>query len=94
MLWPTYALRAWMTALLGQMERARDDLDARIEAQEKEIARLRAQKERSNIVITSLREALGSVDHVLRRTRDSETQPEQERARKQDHKHASARSKS
>jgi hypothetical protein len=108
MLWPTYALRAWMTALLGQMERTRDDLGARVEAHEKELARLRAQKERSSIVITALREALGSVDHVLRRMRDAGTQTDQERARRQDEalqekeelkraaheKHPSVRSKS
>jgi hypothetical protein len=82
--WPTYALRAWMTALLGQMERARDDLDTRVEAHEKELARLRAQKERSNVVIASLREAIASVDNVLRGTRDSELhlEQEQEQARK------------
>src|SRR4051812_13532284 len=78
MLWPTYALRAWLTALLGQMERASDDVDTRVEAHEKEIARLRAQKQRSAVVITSLREALGSVDTVLRRTRDSETGEKQQ----------------
>jgi len=72
MLWPTYALRAWLTALLGQMERASDDLDERVQAHEKEIARLRAQKQRSGLVVTSLRDAVGSVDAVLRRTRDSE----------------------
>lgn len=81
--WPTYALRAWMTALLGQMERARDDLDTRIEAQEKELARLQTQKERSKVVIDSLREAVGAVDNVLRTTRDSELQREQEQTRKQ-----------
>ena len=81
--WPTYALRAWMAALLGQMERARDALDTRVETQEKELARLRAQKERSNVVITSLHEALASVDNVLRRTRDTDVQREQEQARRQ-----------
>jgi ABC-type transporter Mla subunit MlaD len=81
--WPTYALRAWMTALLGQMERARDDLDTRVEAHEKELARLRAQKERSNMVIESLRAAVASVDNVLRGTRDSELQREQEQVRRQ-----------
>lgn len=80
MLWPTYALRAWMTALLGQMERAKDELETRAEAYEKELARLRGQKERSAIVITSLREALGAVDGVLRRTRDAEVIHDRERA--------------
>jgi chromosome segregation ATPase len=72
--WPTYALRAWMTTLLGQMERARDELDNRIELQEKELTRLRAQKERSGTVITSLRESVGAVDNVLRRARDADEQ--------------------
>jgi hypothetical protein len=81
--WPTYALRAWMTALLGQMERARDDLDTRIEAHEKELARLHTQKERSRVVIDSLRDAVGAVDNVLRTARDSELQREQEQTRKQ-----------
>ena len=79
--WPTYALRAWMTALLGQMQRAGDDLDTRIEALEKELARLRGQKERSKLVVISLRDAVAAVDNVLRETRDSELQHEQERGR-------------
>ena len=74
--WPTYALRAWLTAVLGQLERAGEDLDARVEDHEKEITRLRAQRERSATVITSLREAVGSVDETLRRTRDTPEEPE------------------
>jgi hypothetical protein len=85
MLWPTYALRAWLTTLIGQMERAKDDLEARAEAYEKELARLRGQKERSAIVITSLREAIGAVDGVLRRTRDSEVHHDRERAEGKEH---------
>jgi hypothetical protein len=73
-LWPTYALRVWMTTLLRYTERASDDLDARIEFHEKEIARLRAQKERCSIVITAIGEAIGSVDKVLRRIRDTDAQ--------------------
>lgn len=72
MLWPTYALRAWLTTLIGSMERAKDDIEKRVAAYEKEIARLRGQHERSSIVITSLREAIGAVDSVLRRSRDTE----------------------
>jgi septal ring factor EnvC (AmiA/AmiB activator) len=72
--WPTYALRAWLTALLGQMERAGGDLEKRVEYHEQEIARLRAQMHRSSTVVTALREAIASVDDVLRRTRDSEAE--------------------
>jgi septal ring factor EnvC (AmiA/AmiB activator) len=79
--WPTYALRAWLTALLGQMERARTELDVRLEHHEKEIARLRAQIQRSDTVLTALREAVGSVDNVLRRTRDSDAESEKGQAR-------------
>jgi len=70
MLSPTFALRAWLAALLGATERAREELNSRVESHEKEIARLRAQMQRSGTVITSLRAAIGSVDNVLRRTRD------------------------
>jgi septal ring factor EnvC (AmiA/AmiB activator) len=85
MLWPTYALRAWLTALIGQMERAKDDIEKRLEAHEKELARLRGQKERSAIVITSLREAIGAVDGVLHRTRDTELNRDSESAERTDH---------
>jgi hypothetical protein len=70
-LWPTYALRAWLAALLGQLERAGADLDDRVDYHTKEIAHLRARKERSVTVITSLREAIGGVDNVLREERDT-----------------------
>ena len=81
MLLPTYALRAWLTALLGQLERARSDIDARVEYHEKEIARLQAQMQRSNTVITALNEAIGSVDNVLRRTRDTDVKSESGQSR-------------
>ena len=81
MLWPTYALRAWLTALLGQLERAGADIDARLEDHENAMKRLRAQKERSAIVINSLREAIGGVDTVLRETRDAAARTESERPR-------------
>lgn len=71
-LWPTYALRAWLTAMLGQLERADAELNARVEYHEKEIARLRTQMQRSSTVIMALQEAIGSVDNVLRRTRDTD----------------------
>ena len=68
---PTYALRAWLTALVGQMEHASADLESQVESHEKEIARLRAQMHRSTIVVTALHEAINAVDGVLRRTRDT-----------------------
>jgi septal ring factor EnvC (AmiA/AmiB activator) len=79
MLLPTYALRAWLTALLGATERAREELNSRVESHEKEIARLRAQMQRSGTVITSLRAAIESVDNVLRRTRDVDVKRESPR---------------
>jgi len=78
MLWPTYALRAWLTTLVGSMERAKDDIEKQVEGYEKEIARLRGQRERCEIVLTSLREAVGAVDSVLRRSRDVELHNEHE----------------
>jgi septal ring factor EnvC (AmiA/AmiB activator) len=76
---PTYALRAWLTALVGQMERASSDLEAQVEVHEKEIARLRAQMHRSTIAVTALHEAIKAVDNVLRRTRDAEGSSERRR---------------
>ena len=79
--WPTYALRAWLTALLGQLERAGSDLEKRVEYHEQEIARLRAQMHRSSTVVVALREAIASVDDVLRRTRDSEAEQQRRESR-------------
>jgi hypothetical protein len=53
------------------MERAGDTLDDRVEYHTKEIARLRAQRERSATVVTSLREAISGVDNVLRQELDT-----------------------
>jgi hypothetical protein len=71
-LWPTYALRAWLAALLAQTRRVSQRLESRIGLHERMIARLREQLERSGTVIHSLEEALVLVDNVLRRHRDSE----------------------
>jgi ABC-type transporter Mla subunit MlaD len=73
---PTYALRAWLTVLLGQLERARKELDTLLEYHEKEIARVRAQMQRGETVIGALREAIGTVDSVLRRNRDIDRERE------------------
>ena len=70
-LWPTYALRAWLSALVSETHRSQLEVDARIELFEKEIARLHKQKERSKKVMESLRESIGIVDDVLRRVRDA-----------------------
>jgi chromosome segregation ATPase len=69
-IWPTYALRAWVGALLAQTRRAREDLEARIEAAEKEVARLRRQHERADTVIESLQGTIEQVDARLSRIRD------------------------
>jgi hypothetical protein len=88
MLWPTYALRAWLTALLGQIERARAEIDARVEDHEKEIARLRAQMQRSGPIITSLSAAIESVDNVLRRTRDTYIEGESGQSHREEREHS------
>jgi hypothetical protein len=71
-LWPTYALRAWLGALLAQSRRVSQRLEARIGLHERMITHLRHQIERSHKVIGSLEEALGTVDAVLRRHWDAE----------------------
>jgi hypothetical protein len=71
-LWPTYALRAWLAALVSETRRAQLELDAKVEHYEKEIARLQKQKERSSKVIEALRESMETVDNLLRRVRDTE----------------------
>lgn len=70
-LWPTYALRAWLTALLAQTQHGLEELDTRRAGFELEIARLRSQRERSEKVIRSLQHAVERVDAVLRLARDS-----------------------
>jgi hypothetical protein len=69
-MWPSYALRAWVGALLAQTRRAREDLEARIDAAEKEVARLRRQHERAGSVIESLQGTIQEIDARLSRIRD------------------------
>jgi hypothetical protein len=69
-IWPSYALRAWVGALLAQTHRAREDLEARIDAAEKELKRLRRQHERAGTVIESLQRGIERIDARLSRTRD------------------------
>ena len=71
-IWPIYALRAWLGALLSQIRRAREDLETRIENAEKEVARLRRQHERAGPIIESLQEVVGVVDARLRQIRDTD----------------------
>lgn len=77
-IWPSYALRAWLGALLSQTSRARENLETRIDAAEKEVARLRRQHERSGSVIESLQVAISHVDARLRQIRDTELAPSPE----------------
>ena len=72
-IWPTYALRAWLTALQAQTRRAQEDLEARIDSHEKEIARLHRQHERAATILHSLQETIERVDARLRHVRDSES---------------------
>ena len=63
-------------------------MNPRITDREKEIVRLRKQKERSAVVIESLRESIAIVDSVLRRTRDVNIpEKETEGAREMDPHH-------
>jgi len=71
-IWPTFALRAWLGALHAQVRRARETLEHRIDATEKEVARLRRQHERAGTVIEALQEAMRKVDERLRLVRDTE----------------------
>lgn len=72
-IWPTYALRAWLTALQAQTRRAQEDLQSRIDSHEKEIARLRRQHERAATVLNSLQGTIDQVDGRLRQVRDSDS---------------------
>jgi hypothetical protein len=73
--WPTYALRAWLTSLVAQVRSSRSEAVAQIEHHEVEIARLRRQLERSDEVLLQLDEVTGLVDDRLRRVRDAESYP-------------------
>lgn len=74
-IWPSYALRAWLGALLTQTHRAQTELESRINTTEKELARLRRQHERAGSVIQSLQGATGKVDARLRQILDTEVPP-------------------
>jgi hypothetical protein len=71
-IWPTYALRAWLGALLVQTHQAEAEAHQLIQNHEREIDRLRAQIARSGPVVKSLNEAIAMVDDVLKRKRDAE----------------------
>jgi hypothetical protein len=70
-IWPTYALRAWLGALVAHVRRSRQDLEARIESTEKEAARLHRQHERAGSVIESLEDSIKRVDARLSQARDT-----------------------
>jgi septal ring factor EnvC (AmiA/AmiB activator) len=72
-LWPTYALRAWLAALVAQVRAFRGEVESQIAHFEHEIARLRRQLERSEEVTRALNEVIDLVDDRLRRVRDSES---------------------
>jgi hypothetical protein len=74
-LWPTYALRAWLSSLVAQVRSSRSEAVAQIEHHEVEVARLRRQLERSDEVLRALSEVTDLVDDRLRRVRDSESYP-------------------
>ncbi len=74
-LWPTYALRAWLSSLVAQVRASRSEAVAQIEHHEVEISRLRRQLERSDDVLLSLGDVLDLVDERLRRVRDAESYP-------------------
>jgi septal ring factor EnvC (AmiA/AmiB activator) len=72
-IWPTYALRAWLGALVAHVRRSRHDLEARIDSTEKEAARLRRQHERAGSVIESLEDSIQRVDARLSQARDTDS---------------------
>ena len=69
-LYPTYALRAWLTALLAQTQKAQTEMQAGILTREAEIEHLRRQIDNSAGVVKSLESAIERVDDALRRQRD------------------------
>jgi site-specific recombinase len=69
-LYPTYALRAWLTALQLQTQRAQSEIQASIQSHESEIARLRQQFDHAGGVVKSLEHAIERVDATLQRRRD------------------------
>jgi hypothetical protein len=85
--YPTYALRAWLTALLAQTQQTQMEAEATLAGREVEIKHLKEQIDRSQAVVKSLQDAIDRVDSVLRRkrdvqiNRDLETQPNRETER-------------
>jgi 2,3-bisphosphoglycerate-independent phosphoglycerate mutase len=95
LLWPTYALRAWLEALSGEIRRAREDLENRINLAEKEVARLRRLHERAGHVIESLQQSISKVDMRLHQLGDIEPGPSVAEHQESPHKspeHASSES--
>jgi hypothetical protein len=65
-----YALRAWISSLQFQIEKAQPDLERQIDVHQKEIARLRMQIERSSSVLKSLKTTVEQLDERLRHVHD------------------------
>jgi hypothetical protein len=89
-LWPTYALRAWLSAVHGQTQQARSQIEAYVDYHENEIKRLRGQMERATKVLDSLEDSIKLVDDALRSVRDSEVEDAGARARSSDRKSSAA----
>jgi hypothetical protein len=92
-IWPTFAFRAWLAALLAQTRNVHERLEKRIGWHERIIAHLREKVERSRSVIRSLEEALEKVDRTLQRVRDSEILNEQRRSGEEAHEGGVANNK-
>jgi hypothetical protein len=71
-LWPTFALRGWLTSLLVQTHQAELEMRQRIEKRELELDHMREQVNRSAPLIKSLEDSIAKVDNVLRRKLDAE----------------------
>lgn len=69
-LYPTYALRSWLTALLAQTQQAQHDITVSISNHEAQIASLRQHLEHSDEVVKSLQHAIDRVDSALQVRRD------------------------
>jgi septal ring factor EnvC (AmiA/AmiB activator) len=68
--YPTYALRAWLTALLAQTRTAQVEMEANIRNHESEIERLRQHLAHAGEVLKSLENSIERVDSALQKQRD------------------------
>jgi len=70
--YPTYAFRAWLTALLAQTRNAQVELEAGIRNHESEIERLRQHLAHAGEVVRELEGSIERVDSILRQKRDAD----------------------